>query len=526
MNEKTNIEASRADADRGSAVAAEIALDAKKRAKARSVKPLTALAPFVLRYKGLLAAFTFFLAAASSLTLLLPAAFRLVVDCGFGGDAASAICEKTNFDGDLNSYFIVGFVVAVLLGLASAMRFYFVSRLGERVVADIRKAVYDHLLALSPGYYAHVRTGEVLSRLTTDTTLIDTLISTSVSVALRTTATTMGALVLMFIVSWKLALMMLGVGPLMLAPIILFGRRVQKLSRASQDSIAGASARASESLGAIETVQAFTREPEERRAFAGAVEETFDVAIRRITTRSMMTGIIFSFVLGGLIAVLWFGAVQVQAGSITPGAMTQFVMYAFISVSGVGILTETYAEVMRAAGATERLMELLAADTDIEAEKPVTPLTAPVAGAIHFDNIRFAYPARSSIKALDGVSIDFSAGKTTALVGPSGAGKSTIFQLLLRFYDPQAGSICVDGVDIRHVEPAELRSALSIVQQNAPLFAGTAADNIRFGRPDASLEEIKAAARAANAHDFIAALPESYDTQLGQGASTLSGGQR
>ncbi len=526
MTPTSDESAARADLDRGSSFAADLARDAEHRAKARSIRPLTRLAPFVLRYKGLLAAFTVFLVFASALTLLLPAAFRLVVDCGFAGAADAAICGRMALGDDLNFYFAAGFAVAVLLGLASAMRYYFISRLGERVVADIRAAVYDHLLGLSPSFYVNVRTGEVLSRLTTDTTLIETLIGSSISVALRTTATTIGALLLMFFVSWKLALMMLAVGPLMLGPIILFGRRVQRLSRASQDSIATASGRASESLGAIETVQAFTREPEESANFRDAIETTFAVALKRITTRAFMTGVIFSLVLGGLIAVLWFGAVQVQSGALTPGAMTQFVMYAFVAVSGIGMLTETYAEVMRAAGATERLMELLGAQSEIRATPPVATLPHNLTGALALKGVEFAYPARPTMTALKNVSIEFAAGKTTALVGPSGAGKSTIFQLLLRFYDPQAGAIMIDGVDIRRLDPAALRRSISIVQQNAPLFAGSAGDNIRFGRPGADDDAVRAAAIAANADDFIIALPQGYRTPLGQGATTLSGGQR
>jgi len=519
-------DAARVDADRGSSFAAELERDAEHRAKARSIKPLSRLLPFVLRYRGLLAGFALFLVLASALTLILPAAFRLVVDCGFAGAADAAICRKMALGDELTGYFVIGFAVALMLGVASAMRFYFISRLGERVVADVRTAVYDHLLGLSPSFYVNVRTGEVLSRLTTDTTLIETLVGSSVSVALRTVATTIGAIVLMFLVSWKLSLMMLAVGPLMLAPIFFFGRRVQRLSRASQDSLAGASARASESLGAIETVQAFTRERQESDNFRRAVETTFAVALKRITVRALMTGVIFTLVLGGLIAVLWFGALQVKSGAITPGAMTQFVMYAFVAVSGVGMLTETYAEVMRAAGATERLMELLSATSEIKAIAPAAALPKPLNGAIRFSNVAFAYPARPSMQALKGVSVNFAPGRTTALVGPSGAGKSTIFQLLLRFYDPQSGSITIDGVDIRHFDPDALRRSISIVQQNAPLFAGTAADNIRFGRPEASDAEVEAAAVAANAHDFIKALPQGYLTPLGQGATTLSGGQR
>ncbi|MCA8889832.1 MAG: ATP-binding cassette domain-containing protein, partial [Parvularculaceae bacterium] len=307
---------------------------------------------------------------------------------------------------------------------------------------------------------------------------------------------------------------------------IFFGRRVQRLSRESQDSLAGASGRASETLNAVETVQAFTREPQESANFNAAVEATFDVALKRITVRSIMTGVIFSFVLGGLIAVLWFGALQVQSGAITPGAMTQFVMYAFVAVSGVGMLTETYAEVMRAAGASERLMELLAARSDIAAPAAPMRLSRPVRGEIRFENVSFSYPARPDAKALRDVSLYAPPGKTIALVGPSGAGKSTVFQLLLRFYDPQAGRVSLDGVNLKDLDPADLRNAIAVVAQNAPLFAGSAADNIRFGRPDAGMDEIQAAAKMAHADEFIRALPQGYDTPLGQGASTLSGGQR
>ncbi|GAB5459563.1 MAG: ABC transporter ATP-binding protein/permease [Henriciella sp.] len=514
------------ETDRGSSFAAEVERDKAHREKARSVRPLRRLVPFVTAYPGLLIAFTIFLALASGLTLLLPAAFRLVVDCGFGGASEAAACQQFAVGNDLSGYFIGGIVVAVMLGVVSALRYYFISRLGERVVADLRTAVYQHLLGLSPEFYAQTRTGEVLSRLTTDTTLIQTVVGSSISVALRTLATTTGALVLMLIVSWQLTLMVLAVGPLIILPIMLFGRRVQRLSRVTQDQLANASARASESLRAIETVQAFTRERQEQESFAGAVEATFDVALRRIRVRAFMTAIIFSFILSGLIGALWFGAVQVKAGGITPGEMTQFVMYAFVAVSGVGMLTETYAEVMRAAGATERLMEILAAKSDVETPAVPQQLPDEVHGEIAFKQVSFAYPSRPETAALQDVSLNIKPGQTVALVGPSGAGKSTMFQLLLRLYDPQAGAISLDGVDIRALDPAALRANLSIVQQSAPLFSGSAAENIRFGRAGASDEDVIAAAKAANADAFITALPEGYETELGEGAAMLSGGQR
>lgn len=514
------------DADRGSSFAAELARDKKHREQARTIQPLRRLLPFILRYPMLLLGFVVFLVAASVLTLMLPGAFRLVVDCGFGGATNSALCAAFPAQGSLGIFFIIGIIGAVLLGITSALRFYFISLLGERVVADLRATVYDHLLSLSATFYAKTRTGEVLSRLTTDTTLIQTVVGSSISVALRTVATTAGALVLMVITSWQLALLMMVVGPLIILPMLFFGRRVRRLSRSSQDALAEASARASESLRAIDTVQAFTREPEERSRFRVAVEDTFKVSMRRIRVRSMLTASLFSFVLAGLIAVLWYGAVQVQNGTITPGTMTQFVMFAFIAVSGVGLLTETYAEVMRAAGATERLMEILAQSPSIQPPTKPRALPAKMQGSISLKDLYFSYPSRPDAPALKGLSLDIEAGQTVALVGPSGAGKTTVFQLLLRLYDPQKGSVSVEGIDAQELDPTDLRRAISIVQQNAPLFAGTARENIRFGDPSASDDDVIAAAQAAEAHDFIMALPQGYDTPLGENASTLSGGQR
>ncbi len=516
----------RVDADRGSSFAAELQHDRDHREKSRSAKPLRRLVPFILKYPGMLVAFSVFLALSSGLTLLLPAAFRLLVDCGFAGAANSQVCEQFALGDRLAGYFGAGILLALVLGLTSSLRYYFISRIGERVVADLRRTVYDHLLGLSPGYYAYVRTGEVLSRLTTDTALIQTVVGSSISVAARTIATTLGALILMVVVSWKLALLMLAVGPIILGPIFFFGRRVQRLSRLSQDSLAEASARAGESLRAIETVQAFTRESEEKSSFARAVETTFDVALRRIRVRAFMTGIISTFVLTGLITVLWFGAVQVQSGAITPGTMTQFIMYAFVAVMGVGVMTETYAEIMRAAGATERLMELLAAKPDISKPEVTRTEADIIRGEVTFSGVDFYYPTRPETATLRDVSFIARPRQTIALVGPSGAGKSTMFQLLLRFYDPQKGIISLDGIDIKEFDPVVLRNAISIVQQNAPLFSGSVADNIRFGKPCASESEVQEAACSANAHDFIMALPEGYDTPLGENATTLSGGQR
>lgn len=526
MSEAPNTAERQADIDRGSSFAAEIEREQGNREKAKSIKPLSGLLPFIGRYPLQIFAFSVFLVLAATLTLLLPAAFRLVVDCGFGGASDSQLCSEFAVGDDLSNYFLAGIAVAGALGLASAFRFYFITRLGERVVADLRRAVFDHLLGLSPSFFVSTRTGEVLSRLTTDTTLIQTVVGSSVSVAIRTVATTIGALVLMVVVNWQLTAMVLALGPIVLGPIMLFGRRVQRLSRQSQDELANSSARAGESLQALDTVQAFTRETEERSRFADAVELTFQAALRRTEVRAIMTAVIFSVILSGLIAVLWYGAVQVQSGAITPGAMTQFVMYAFVAVSGVGMLTETYAEVMRAAGAAERLMEILAAKPEITAPSAPKQLGQAVRGEVRFSDVDFAYPARPDVQVLHALNLEIRPGETVALVGPSGAGKSTVFQLLLRLYDPSSGSVQLDGIDLADLDPVALRREMAVVQQNAPLFSGSVADNIRFGDPDAGDDAVIAAAKAANAHDFVMALPDGYDTQLGENASTLSGGQR
>ena len=514
--------------ERGAAFQADLERDRAHRDKARSLKPLQRLWPFLTPYKGTIALFFLFLVAASALQLSLPGAARLLMDCGFGAAPDQAYCDAAAIGegDDLGPYFLVGIVISLLLGLASAARFYFVSRLGERVVADLRRAVYDHITGLSPAFYETVRTGEVLSRLTTDTTLIQTVVGSSVSIALRTFATTFGAIVLMAIVSWKLTLIVLALGPLILVPIILVGRRVQRLSRDTQDELAGASARASESLANIATVQAFTREPQERARFAESVEGTFAKSMARIRTRSFMTALFFSVILSGTVCALWFGATQVQAGAITGGEMLQFMMYAFIAVSGAGFLTETWTELMRAAGATERLMELLSFAPTISAPARPVALPSRPRGEIAFENVTFSYPTRPKDKALVDFSMRIAPGETIALVGPSGAGKSTVFQLLLRFYDPQSGRILIDGVNAADLDPRALRGALSIVQQNAPLFSGSALDNIGYGRPGADAAAIRAAAKAAFADGFIEALPEGYETDLGERATTLSGGQR
>ena len=516
-----------ANIDRESGFAASLERDRQHREKAKSIQPLRGLMPFIFAYPGTLLGFILMLLVAAGLTLLLPQVGRLVIDCGFGDVAAAhANCIRVPILSGLSAYFILGFVLAVAFGVVSALRFFLISCLGERVVADLRKAVYNHLLSLSPTFYSKVQTGEVLSRLTTDTTLIQSVLGYSISFALRTVVTMVGAVVMMFVTNWQLCLMVLIIAPLIMAPLILFGRRLQRLSRDSQDRLADASARASEALRAIETVQAFTREPSQRQDFGEAVEVTYRASMARIVTRSLMTCALFSFVLSALIGVLWFGASQVANGNITEGEMAQFVFYAIMAVSGGSVLSEAFADIMRAAGATERLMELLGEKPDIAAPTRAYQLPEPIKGQIDLKNVSFFYPERREQLTLQSVNFSIQPGQTVALVGPSGAGKSTVFQLLLRLYDPVAGQICLDGVNVKDLSPAALRGAIATVSQNAPLFAGSVAENIRFGQEAATDAQILEAAKAANAHDFIMSLPNKYETVLAEGAGNLSGGQR
>ena len=519
----------------GAALAASIENDKDKRGKARTVKPLRQLLPFIGRYPLLVTGFLIFLALAALLNLGITEAFRVIVDCGFGDNkTVSESCSRYAL-GDttqMGSYFKFGMLVGIGLALFSALRFYFISVLGQRVITDIRTAVYDKLTRLSPEFFERVHTGEVLSRLTTDTTLIETVIGSSVSFAVRSIAVSIGALIWMFIISWKLTLLVAAIGPIVLVPAILIGKRIRTLSRTSQDNLASASGRAGESLAAIQTVQAFTREDKERADFTNAVERTFDAHKKRILVRSFMTLIIFGLGMIGMIGVMWFGASEVAAAQasggtdgLSAGDITQFTLLAFMVVSSTGFLTGTWTELLRASGATERVMELLAEEPIITAPKdPATISNAQ--GAISFDAVHFVYPSRPTEQTLNDVSFDIKAGETVALVGPSGAGKSTIFQILLRFYDIQSGRVTIDDTSISELSPQDLRQQFAIVQQNTPLFSGSAMENIRYGREGASDAEVITAAKAAFAHEFIEKLPEGYQTDLGESAVTLSGGQR
>lgn len=522
----TGVQHGQSDQRNTSEFASELARDLESREAGRSLKPLRRLVPFLLAYPWLLTGFLTFFLLAACFTLTLPAAFRAVIDCGFGGSQESRFCSNLAFGDGLSVYFLGGMVVAVLLGISSALRYYFVSVLGERVVTDIRSRVYDHLLSLSMDFYARVQTSEITSRLTTDTTLVLSVVGSSISIALRSFATMIGSLVLMVFLNWQLAATIIAIGVSILLPIRLFGRRVRRLSRTGQDSIADASVRANETLRAISTVQAFNRESEEKQHFSNFVETAFKVSKRRIRVRAFMTAFVFAVGLSAFIAGLWYAATYVRSGDVSPGAMTQFVMYAFVAVSGIGILTETYSEIMRASGATERLMELLEERSTILVADKVHSLPSPVKGVIDFNDVKFSYPTRGYEQAIVGVSFRVEAGERIALIGPSGAGKSTLFQLLLRFYDPQSGTVSLDGTDIRMFDPFKLRSAISVVQQNAPLFSGTVRENIRFGRSTASDAEVEQAAEAASAGEFIRRLSAGFETELGDSATNLSGGER
>ncbi|MEG0881643.1 MAG: ABC transporter transmembrane domain-containing protein, partial [Janthinobacterium sp.] len=414
------------------------------------------------------------------------------------------------------------------LALATAARFYTVSWLGERVTADIRSAVYRHVVTQSPAFFETTQTGEVLSRITTDTTLIQAVVGTSISMALRNVLLFLGGLVMLFVTSAKLAGIIIGLLILVVVPIIVFGRRVRKLSRDSQDRIADASAMAGEILNAMPTVQAFTHEKIESKRFGDSVEGAFMTAMRRIRARAFLTMIAILLVFGTIVFVLWLGARAVLEGSMTGGDLGQFILYASIVAGAIGALSEVMGEAQRAAGATERLLELMAVKSEIES--PATPLPLPAraatGAALSLDDVMFSYPSRPDTHALDHVSLDIRAGETVAVVGPSGAGKTTLFQLFLRFYDPQSGSIRLDGVDIKQLDLHTLRDAIGIVPQDTVIFSADAMGNIRYGRAGASDEEVIAAAKMAAAHEFIERLPNGYKSFLGERGVRLSGGQR
>ncbi|MCT4554298.1 MAG: ABC transporter transmembrane domain-containing protein [Pelagimonas sp.] len=489
--------------------------DGEDRAKSRRLGSLGALWPFLKPYRLLMLAALVALVLTATLSLLLPLAVRRVVDNFNVEDGAI-----------LDLYFAAALGIAALLAVGTAMRYALVTRLGERVVADIRKAVFDRVIGLSPAFYEKTMTGEVLSRITTDTTLILSVIGSSVSIALRNILLFSGGLVFMSMTSAKLTGLVLLLVPVVVVPILTLGRKLRRLSRENQDWIAQSSGYASEALGAVQSVQSYTHETLSRANFADVTEKSFDAARRRVWTRALMTAIVIFLVFTGIVGVLWIGAWDVRAGSMSAGALVQFVIYAVMVAGAVGALSEIFGELQRAAGATERLVELLQAEDDVQDPAQPVALPSPARGEIGFDGVSFAYPARPGVSALDAVDLRIEAGETVAFVGPSGAGKTTVIQLLQRFYDPQAGQVTLDGIALPDMARADFRSQIALVPQDPVIFAASARENIRFGRPDASDAEIEAAARAAAAHDFLTALPEGYDTWLGERGVTLSGGQR
>jgi ATP-binding cassette subfamily B protein len=473
--------------------------------------------PFLRPYLGRILVAAVALVTSSAATLVLPQFARGLLDAR---DLSAAQAHAlTGFYG--------AFVLAgAVLGAAAATRYYTVTWLGERVVADIRKAVFDNVLGLSPQFFEITRTGEVLSRMTADTTLVQTVVGSSVSVALRNLITLTGGLILMFVTSLKLAVLVVGAVLLVMLPMLLFGRRVRKLSRESQDSIADTSARASETLNAVSTVQAFTQEGYERTAFASAVERAFAYAKSRTKARAILTAVAFFTVIASLATIALVGLHDVIGHHMSGGALLQFILYGALVAGGVGALSETWGDLQRAAGATERLMELLHEVPVIRAPKTPLLLPAKSQGAVSFENVTFRYPTRPDFKALNGFSLDVTGGEAVALVGPSGAGKSTVFQLMLRFFEAQSGAIRFDGTDITQIDPIALRRKIAVVAQEPVIFSGSIEDNIRYGREEATYPEIRAAADAAAATEFIERLPNGFDTLVGERGVTLSGGQR
>ena len=475
---------------------------------------LRTLWPFVMRHKALFVAWLLALAGSSAATLALPVAVRQIIDRGFSSGS------------NIDATFAMVLLVAIALALATAARFFFVSLLGERVVADLRNRLYGHLVGLDQAFFERTRSGELVSRLTADTELLRSVIGTTMSVALRSLVTVVGSVAMLLVTSPKLAVWALVGIPLLVLPLVLGGRRLQKISRQSQDRVADANALASEALGAIRTVQAHAREDYERGRFADAVALSVATARRRIGVQALVTAVAISLIFGAIILVLWLGAHDVIRGEMTAGTLGQFVLYALLGAGSVGALAEVWNELQRAAGGMGRIGELLAERSGIAPPARPATLPRPVRGALRLDEVTFHYPTRPDAPALDRFSLDVAPGETVALVGPSGAGKSTVFTLLLRFHDPQSGRIAVDGVDIASVDPVELRESIAMVPQQPAIFAASARENIRYGRLGASDAEVEAAARAAEAHDFITALPNGYDEQWGERGARLSGGQQ
>jgi ATP-binding cassette, subfamily B, bacterial len=482
----------------------------------RRLRPLLALAPYVARYRGRAFLALIALTVAAITTLLVPVAVRRMIDFGFTPEGIALI----------NSYFSVMIAVVAVLALASASRYYLVMTIGERIVADLRRDVFAHLMSLSPAFFDSARSGELISRLTADTTQIKSAVGASVSVALRNFLMFVGAIMMMVITSPRLSGFVLLAIPLIVLPLVAFGRWVRRLSRNAQDTLADATAYASELVGAIRTVQAYTGERLADARFGGEVEQAYEAARTSTQARAVLTAIIIFIVFTSVVAILWIGSHDVLTGTISPGRLGQFVLYTAFAAAGLGQLSEVWGEVSAASGAAERLFEILRVRPEIAA--PIAPraLPKPARGDVSFENVSFAYPMRPDVLVVDRVSFSVRASEKVAIVGPSGAGKSTLFHMLLRFYDPASGTISFDGVPVNAADPREVRSQIALVPQDSVVFATSARENIRFGRPDASDAEVERAAELAHATEFIRRMPKGFEAELGERGVTLSGGQR
>ncbi|MGY3486971.1 ATP-binding cassette subfamily B protein [Bradyrhizobium sp. USDA 4011] len=494
-------------------IESQITEPAKSRARLR---PLLALAPYVARYKGRAILALISLTIAAITTLIVPVAVRRMIDLGFTPEGIAMV----------NSYFSVMLAVVAVLACASASRYYLVMTIGERIVADLRGDVFAHLISLSPSFFDSARSGELVSRLTADTTQIKSAVGASVSIALRNVMLFFGAAAMMVITSPRLSGFVLLAIPMIVIPLVAFGRWVRRLSRNAQDTLADASAYANELVNAIRTVQAYTGERLARTRFAREVEQAYEAARSSTKARAVLTLIVIFIVFASVVVILWVGSHDVLIGAISPGRLGQFILYTAFAASGLGQLSEVWGEVSAASGAAERLFEILRVRPQIAAPASPRALPQPARGDVGFDNVSFAYPTRPNALAVDGVSLEVRSGEKVAIVGPSGAGKSTLFHLLLRFYDPKSGTISLDGVPIRQADPADVRVRIALVPQDSVVFAASARDNIRFGRPDATDAEVERAADLAHATEFVRRLPDGFDAQLGERGVTLSGGQR
>src|SRR5712672_1506450 len=488
-------------------------LPAKSTARLR---PLLALAPYVARYRGRAFLALVSLTIAAITTLIVPVAVRRMIDFGFTPEGIALI----------NSYFSVMISVVAVLAGASAARFYLVMTIGERIVADLRRDVFAHLISLSPAFFDSARSGELISRLTADTTQIKSAVGASVSIALRNLMLFLGATVMMVITSPRLSGFVLLAIPVIVIPLVAFGRWVRRLTRHAQDRLGAAAAYVGELVGAIRTVQAYTSERMAAARYGGEVEQAYDAARRSHQARSILTAVIIFIIFTSVVIILWVGSHDVLSGIMTPGRLGQFVLYAVFAAAALGQLSEVWGELSAASGAAERLFEILRVRPAISAPSSPRALPQPARGDVAFENVCFSYPTRVEVLAIDGVSLSVKAGEKVAIVGPSGAGKSTLFHLLLRFYDPKTGTISFDGVPLREADPKALRSRIALVPQDSVVFAASARENIRFGRPEASDAEVERAADLAHASEFIRRLPEGFETQLGERGVTLSGGQR